>query len=226
MNNSFSKATIKGIIFDMDGTMIDNMMVHHRAWKRKLADYGLEMTLEEVKEKVHGINEEILLRLFGDRFTTEERRKISAEKEAEYRRIFLPELKLIPGLIEFLNKLNQAGIPMAIGTAAPPENANFVLNNLPIKHFFKAIWHSRSVENGKPHPEIYLKSADSLGLRPEECIVFEDSTTGAEAAQRAGCPCVVVTTTHTAEEFSHFPHVIRFINDFTEIVPEDILDFK
>ena len=198
----------------MDGTMIDNMMIHHRAWKNKLNQLGLNWTIEEVKEKVHGINEEILERLFGDRFSPEERKKISYEKEAEYRRIFLPRFKLVDGLASFLKANQELKIPMAIGTAAPPENVNFVLDHLPIKHYFQIVLHSKSVEKGKPDPEIYLKAAEGIGLQPNECIVFEDSPTGVEAAKRAGCPTIAITTTHAKEEFSHFPNVIRAIVNF------------
>ena len=85
-------------IFDMDGTMVDNMMVHHRAWQIKLAELGLEMELEAVRQTIHGKNEEILAKLFGDRFTPEEFKRISWEKENAYRRQFISSLKLIDGL--------------------------------------------------------------------------------------------------------------------------------
>ena len=84
---------MKGIIFDMDGTMIDNMMVHHRAWQQEMAAMGVSMTMEEIREKVHGINEEILVSLFGDRFTPEQRQTFSTRKEAAYRDLFRPDLK-------------------------------------------------------------------------------------------------------------------------------------
>lgn len=208
---------IKGIIFDMDGTMIDNMMVHHRAWQRKLSDLGLDMSIEEVKEKIHGINEEILARIFGDRFSVEERRQISWEKEAAYREIFLPDLKLIDGLSHFLEKIKAADIPMAIGTAAPPENANFVLDNLELWPYFKGVFHSKSVTKGKPDPEIFEKAAASMGLAASECLIFEDSVTGAEAAKRGGAKAVIVTTTHEKEEFAHFDHIVRFIEDYERL---------
>jgi beta-phosphoglucomutase len=205
---------LKGIIFDMDGTMVDNMLVHHRAWQRKLSELGLEMTLEEVKEKIHGINEEILKRLFGDRFSDEERRRIAWEKEAAYREIFLPQLQLMPGLPRFLEELNSAGIPMAIGTAAPPENAHFVIDHLELRPYFKGVFHSKSVTKGKPDPEIFEKAAASMGLAAADCLIFEDSVTGAEAAKRAGAQAVIVTTTHAREEFSRFDHIVRFIDNF------------
>ena len=76
-----SERQIKAILFDMDGTMIDNMMIHHRAWQRKLKEYGLDLSMAEVKERIHGVNEEILEREFGDRFTPEQRKRIAWEKE-------------------------------------------------------------------------------------------------------------------------------------------------
>lgn len=200
----------------MDGTMIDNMMVHHHAWKRKLASLGMEMTLEEVMEKAHGINEEIIERLFGDRFTPEDRRRISAEKETEYREIYLPDLKLIEGLEEMLNKLKAADFPMAVGTAAPPGNANFVVDNLKLAPYFKGIFHARHVSIGKPHPEIFQKAAESMGLSPEDCVVFEDSPTGVETALNAGSKAIAITTTHTEEEFAKYPNVLFYIKDYRD----------
>lgn len=208
---------MKGIIFDMDGTMVDNMMVHHRAWQKELAALGLNMPLEEVKEKVHGVNTEILERLFGDRFTPAERQQISDKKEAAYREIFKSELRLVDGLAALLKELHSAGIPMAIGTAAPAENVDFVLDQLNIRHYFQSVCHAGSVSQGKPHPEIFIKAAQGMGLAPNNCLVFEDSVTGAETAKRAEATAIIVTTTHAPEEFSDFDHIHQFIPDFTEI---------
>ncbi|MEL6251032.1 MAG: HAD family phosphatase [Bacteroidota bacterium] len=207
---------IKGLIFDMDGTMVDNMMVHHHAWQRKLASLGMEMSLEEVMEKAHGINEEIIARLFGDRFNPDERKKISAEKEAEYREIFRDQLKLVDGLKELLDDLMARDFPMAVGTAAPPENANFVVENLHLAPYFKGIFHARSVKKGKPDPEIFQLAAASMGLKPKDCLIFEDSLTGVETALNAGTKAVVITTTHTEEEFKKYPNVLFFIKDFRD----------
>jgi beta-phosphoglucomutase family hydrolase len=213
----------RAFIFDMDGTMVDNMMVHHRAWQRKLAALGLDLTLEEVRQSIHGINEEILERLFGDRFSPEERRRIAWEKEAEYRDIFLSELRLVPGLEAFLKSALQAGIRMGIGTAAPHENVQFVLENLHLRPLFGSVIDASQVIKGKPDPEVFLRVAEELGADPADCVVFEDSPTGAEAARRAGMQAVIITTTHTAEEFAHFEHVVRIISDFEEVRVEELL---
>lgn len=214
---------IQGFIFDMDGTMVDNMMVHHRAWQRKLAENGLELTLEEVREQIHGINEEIIERLFGDRFTPEQRHRIAWEKEAAYREIFLAELKLIDGLDRFLKEAHALGIPMGIGTAAPRENVDFVLDNLGLRPYFKAIFDARMVTKGKPDPEVFLKVAEALQLKPENCLVFEDSPTGAEASRRAGMTAIILTTTHTPGEFARFDHVLQLIPDFSGLQPHRLI---
>lgn len=217
------KRPIKGFIFDMDGTMIDNMMVHHRAWQQKLKEYGIDWTLEEVHAKVHGVNIELLERLFGDRFTREERIQISKEKEIAYRTIYQPEIKLIDGLTAFLDAAKLAKIPMAIATAAPPDNAYFVLENLPLSPYFKALFHSDDVTKGKPDPQVFELAADALGLPLQDCLIFEDSVTGAEAAYRAGCSAVILTTSHQEEEFSQYPHILQFAKDYHSINLKDLL---
>lgn len=208
---------IKGFIFDMDGTMVDNMMVHHRAWQRKLAELELELTLEEVRQQIHGINEEILERLFGERYTLEDRRRISQEKEMAYREIFLPELKLVNGLADFLQATYNADIIMGIATAAPLENVDFVLDNLNLRHYFKAVTHAGLVSKGKPDPEVLEKVATGMGIPLANCLVFEDTPIGAATAQRAGCVAYIVTTTHMPDEFADFPNILGFIKDFTEV---------
>lgn len=209
-------------IFDMDGTMVDNMMVHHRAWQIKLAELGLKMELEEVRQTIHGKNEEILAKLFGDRFTPEEFKRISWEKENAYRRQFISELKLIDGLPDFLQKVHSKGISMGVGTAAPAENVNFVLDNIyGLRNYFQTVVHAGMVSKGKPDPQVFQMVAQGMGVPIEECLIFEDSPTGVETAHRAGCQVVVVTTTHSKEEFERFPNVLRFIDNYLHL--DDLL---
>lgn len=213
---------MKAVIFDLDGTMIDNMMVHHRAWKNKLAEYGIELTVEEVQKRIHGVNIEILEREFPGRFTVEERIRIADEKEETYRQIYAPDLKLLDGLPNILHDLKASNILLGVGSAAPPENVNFVLNTLDLWHYFTAVRHSGDVERGKPDPQVYELLLDELHVSPQECLIFEDTRTGAIAASRAGCKVIVVTTTHNPVEFGDIPNVIKFISDFTEVSIDEI----
>ena len=211
-------------LFDMDGTMIHNMMVHHRAWQKTLNDLGLSLSLEEVRQSIHGINTEIIARLFGDRFSVEERTEIGNQKEAAYRAIFKDNLQLIDGLEIFLQDAVSQGVAMGIGTAAPRENVVFAVDKLSLHRYFSVVKDASDVQKGKPNPEVFLKVAEALNVSIQNSIVFEDSPTGVGAAHNAGCKAIVVTTTHTEAEFADFPNVVRFIKDFTEITVKEVLE--
>ena len=105
---------------------------------------------------------------------------------------------------------------MAIGSAAPPFNIDFVLDNLKLRHYFKAIVSADDVVESKPHPEVYQKAAKLLLAEPSACIVFEDAPQGVEAAANAGMACVVVTTMHAEKEFARYKNILFFIKDFTD----------
>ena len=220
--------TCNALIFDMDGTMIDNMMVHHRAWQRKLKSLGLELTIEEVKRDIHGVNLEIIERLFGDKYSIEEAKQIAREKEAEYREIYVNEVELLPGLKSFLDQAKEAGIPMGIGTAAPVENMDFILDTLELREFFSMLVHSGQVKKGKPDPEVFKSVAEGLDIPLEECLIFEDSPTGAKAAANGGAQSLILTTTHSVEEFEHINSIQGFLNNFKTCsiqASENLTDF-
>jgi beta-phosphoglucomutase len=165
--------------------------------------------------------------MFGpERFTLAEMNRLSYEKEERYQQEYLPQLQLLPGLNDFLESAYQQGIPMAIGSAAIPFNINFVLDNLNLRHFFKAIVSADDVVLSKPNPETYLKVAELLGVSPADCLVFEDVPKGAEAAANAGMNVVVLTTTHEEDEFTALSNVIHFSKDFTGKFFEGLVDIK
>lgn len=209
---------MKAFIFDLNGTMIDDMTYHTKAWQTLLNDeLGGNFTWDEVKPQMYGKNPEVLVRMFGpDRFTLDEMNRLSLEKEKKYQVEFFPHLKLLPGLNEFLENAYQQGIPMAIGSAAIPFNIDFVLDNLNIRHYFKAIVSADDVVLSKPNPETYLKAATLLNVTPTDCIVFEDVPKGAESAANAGMKAVVITTTHLEEEFDYLNNILCFARDFED----------
>jgi haloacid dehalogenase superfamily, subfamily IA, variant 3 with third motif having DD or ED len=223
----FCGTMAKAFIFDLNGTMIDDMQFHLKAWYHILNDeLGANLSWEAVKKEMYGKNSELLIRVFGkDRFTEDEMNKLSLEKEKRYQSEYIHHLRLIPGLQAFLEKAYALNIPMAIGSAAILFNIDFVLDNLHIRHFFPAIVSADDVQLSKPHPETYLKAAEQLGVAPADCLVFEDAPKGVEAAQNAGMASVVLTTLHEADEFAQYKNIVQFIKNYTRLTPEQLIDF-
>ncbi len=213
--------TAKGFLFDLNGTMIDDMQYHKQVWYDILTkDLGADLSWEEVASHMYGKNVELLIRIFGpDHFTMEEMDRLSVEKEKKYQELYKPQLKGLPGLETFLEKTKEKDIKMGIGSAAILFNIDFAIDGLNIRHYFDSIVGAENVKDSKPDPETYLKGAKELGLNPSDCIVFEDAPKGVEAAQNAGMKAVVLTTMHTAEEFSQYPNIIAFANDYTTLIP-------
>jgi beta-phosphoglucomutase len=218
----------KAFIFDLNGTMIDDMHYHAQAWYDILNnELKAGLSWDEVKVQMYGKNSELLERIFGkNHFSHEQMKQLSLEKERRYQKEFLPKLSLIKGLPQFLKEASQQNIPMAIGSAAIPFNIDFVLDNLKIREYFKAIVSADDVTESKPNPETFMKCAQILNVEPEACIVFEDAPKGVEAALNAGMESVVLTTMHHAEDFSSYKNVISFINDYSTIAPADFVSSK
>ncbi len=194
------------------------MSYHAEAWRSMInGELKGSLSPEEVKREMYGKNEEVLERIFGkNKFNVEEMSRISRQKEEAYQSAFRPHLTLIDGLPQFLQRAYQHNIPMAIGTAAIPFNIDFVLNNLNLRHYFKAIISADDVEKSKPHPETFLKAASALGVKPDDCIVFEDSPKGIETALNAGMRAVAVTTMHNKEDFKQYNNILLFIENYND----------
>lgn len=214
----------KAFIFDLNGTMIDDMQFHVKAWYHVLNDdLGARMSWDEVKSHMYGKNAELLIRVFGkNKFSPEEMNTISIEKEKRYQQEYRPHLRLIPGLQHFLQKAYEQNIPMAIGSAAIMFNIDFVLDGLNIRHYFKTIVSADDVSYSKPDPETYTKAARQLGVDPASCLVFEDAPKGVESALNAGMKSVVLTLLHEKYEFEKYPNVIRFIENYEGLAPGEI----
>lgn len=207
-------------IFDMDGVIADSNPYHKIALRQFCEQHGYRLTETDLREKIYGrTNKDWIPAVFGE-IDPERVRAFAQEKEALYREIYAPHIQPVPGLVEFLEKLEQAGIPRAVATSAPRENVDFTLEKTATMRFFDVILDESFVSKGKPDPEIYRKTVAALGLPPERCIVFEDSFAGVEAARAAGSRVVAITTTHTREEF---PSADIVIDDFKGLDPSTIL---
>ena len=212
------KTSPRALIFDLNGTMINDMEFHIQAWTEILnGELQAGLTPEQVKSQMYGKNSELFLRVFGEgRFKEEEIEYWSIEKEKRYQQAYRPHLALIPGLAHLLKKAWEKKIPMGIGSAAIPFNIDFILDQLDIRKYFSAIVSAADVLVSKPNPETFLKAANLLNTDVRVCLVFEDAPKGVEAAASAGMPCVVLTTMHNRNEFSHTGHVVEFIKDYTD----------
>lgn len=211
MNNSLLSRVDKilnhfeaeAVIFDLDGTLLDNNPYHLESWKKYLEKIGRNMTEEEYNANINGrTNKDVIRYIHGDKLNDEEALKYSLDKEALYREIYKPFIRPVNGLIEFLQILQDKNIPMAIATSGIQPNIDFMFEHVPIKKYFKVVVNSSHIKKGKPDPEIYIKTASLLGIPPKNYLVFEDAVVGISSAKAAGMKVIAIATTHPKEELS------------------------
>jgi beta-phosphoglucomutase family hydrolase len=195
-----SPTPLRAAIFDMDGTLVDNMRYHSEAWVAFSRKRGIEATAERFEREFAGKkNEDLLPLLLGRPIAPEEMVQLAEEKETHYRRLYAPHLALIRGAGDFIARLKAAKVRLAVATAAPPDNRNFVLDGLNIRNTFERVVGAEDVTRGKPAPDMFLAAAKLLGIEPSACVVFEDAINGILAARAAGMTAVGITSTTPAE---------------------------
>jgi beta-phosphoglucomutase len=215
----------RAFIFDMDGTIVDNMAFHTDSWLAFFARRGKTYDAEAFFRETAGAHgREILRERLGKDIPDDEIAVLAQEKDALYREMYAPHRKTIRGFDELVAKARTRGIPLAVATGSGPGNIDFLLDGLGIRRHFAAIAGSADVKRGKPHPDVFLKAAEQLGIAPEKCVVFEDAPLGVEAARRAGMRAIVLTTTLPAEAFAGYDNVIRIVRDFSELTEDDLFN--
>jgi beta-phosphoglucomutase len=184
-----------GLIFDLDGVIVDSMPMHEQAWREHLQ--GIAENADEIIAQMHGRrNDEIFRDLIGLKDEAEIFAH-GARKEETYRRMMGPRLKefLVPGVAEFLARTSH--LPVGLASNAEPANVDFMLQQSGLEKYFSVVVDGSQVDKPKPDPEIYLKAAREMGLEPRNAIVFEDSPTGVTAARKAGMRVVGILTAKT-----------------------------
>jgi beta-phosphoglucomutase family hydrolase len=193
---------IRGLLFDMDGVVCHNMPAHAEAWRRFFRARGIEIELRDFLVNTMGMpTRDVLAYYFKRKVPPEEAAALAAVKEALYRKLYLPRRRAMPGLRGFIKEARAAGHRLGLGTGSKEDNVTFILDGLGLRASFDAVVEAGDVVRGKPHPETFLKLADRLKVKPKDCVVFEDSLLGEEAARRAGMAVVAVTTSHRTDEF-------------------------
>ena len=200
----------RAFVFDLDGVVIDSMPLHTEAWRQYLN--GLGKASIDIEGRMHGRrNDEIVAAFIGDDLAPDEIFAHGAAKERLFREMMKPQLQrhLVPGVIQFIGRLN--GVPIGLASNAEPANIDFVLDGLGLRSRFQVVVDGHQVHRPKPFPDIYWRAAELLGVPIADCIVFEDSPTGIEAARASGARVVGVHT-HPGD----LPKVDLLIRDFLD----------
>ena len=212
---------MKAVLFDFNGTLFDDTRFHVRAWQKYMREkFGIALTLDEVRRDFIGPNNSTIFRnRFGDRFSAEEIRAFSREKEAEYRAAARAEgaLYLMEGAPELFDALTERGVPFALATASELDNVQFYLEDLGLKKWFTMdrIVYDQGLLPSKPDPAFYLEAARRLKMRPEDCVVAEDSPSGIQAAANARAGRIVaIDRTAPRAWLEANPAIFAIVHDF------------
>jgi beta-phosphoglucomutase len=193
---------MRAAIFDLDGTIVDNMPVHVEAFAIFVQRHGLTPLSMDDRKRLDGRrNREIFPDLFKRPLTDDEHVRYSDEKEALYRELSAGRLEPAPGLIALLDRLDAHGVPVAVATSAPPDNVRHTLAELRLDSRIGCIVRGDQVPRGKPFPDVFLAAAAKLGVDARECVAFEDAPIGIAAARAAGMKTVAVANSFTPDVF-------------------------
>ncbi|UOD28915.1 HAD family phosphatase [Massilia violaceinigra] len=216
-------ATRRAFIFDMDGTIVDNMSFHTESWIAFFQRRGKDIDADEFFRTTAGRQgKEIIRAEMGEHLNDDEVRVLNDEKELVYRELYEPHRKTVAGFDELIALAKEHNVALAVATAAPNANITFTLDGLDLRRHFDTVVGAADVARGKPNPDVFLLAAERCGVAPEHCIVFEDAPLGVEAARRAGMRAVVLTTTLPAGAFAEFGNVIHVASDFSELTIDEL----
>ncbi|MFZ3120271.1 MAG: HAD family phosphatase [Variovorax sp.] len=217
-------ARTDALIFDMDGTMVDSMPWHAKAWVEFARRRGMTLDVADLMRRTTGRNAfECACELMAREVTEAESAAITHEKESIYRALFGAVFAEVAGFGAFARSAAARGLKVAVGTAGDRHNIAFVMERLRMDPLPLAIVGGDEGFAGKPTPAIFLEAARRIGVAPEHCIVFEDAPFGIEAARRGGMRAVAVCTTHSAAELAG-PHVIAAVLDYDELAQSNFLE--
>jgi beta-phosphoglucomutase len=208
----------RAVIFDIDGTIVDNMHLHAEAFAVFAERHGLPPLTQQDRARLDGRrNSEIFPILFKREVSRDEWLAYEHEKEGLYRELSKGRLSPMRGLQSLIDCLRDARVPMALATSAPKPNVEHTLAELGLANAFPVIVRGDEVARGKPAPDVFIEAARRLGVDPADCLVFEDAPMGIEAAQAAGMRVVALTTSFTASHFNQLDTPPAFVcGDFED----------
>lgn len=215
---------VQGLIFDMDGTMIDSMPSHAQSWIAFARDHKLKIDVAELLRCTTGrTGAECMEQLFDRPMAKQEALDLIYQKERIYRELFAPVFAEVPGFKAFNALAHARGLRIGVGTAGDKHNIAFAMGHLLLEPMPHAMVGGDEGLPGKPDPSIFLEAARRIGADPKACIVFEDAPFGIEAARRAGMRAVAVCSSHTADQLVG-DHVIAHITSYHELIHNNFLE--
>jgi len=202
-----------GVIFDLDGVLVDSGAAHRESWTQLAAEAHVPMSDEFFAETFGQTNKDILTALFGRELPEAEWQRLGERKEELYREIVRGRVPVMPGAVALIEALRADGARLAVGSSGPPANIELCLDEMGVRRDFDVVVTGEDVTRGKPDPQVFLLVAERLGLGPERCVVVEDAVAGVEAARRAGMAAVALTSTHPRASFGHADLVVESLKE-------------
>jgi beta-phosphoglucomutase len=187
----------KGVLWDMDGVLVDTGEFHYQSWAAVLPDYGLQFSREFFRDTFGMNNRGILSLLLGEQLTPALLAEIGERKEEWFREAIRGQAHPLPGVHDWLRRLRDAGFRQGVASSAPPANIDTLVDELGLRDYFHVLVSGAGLP-GKPDPALFLEAAHQLRVPAARCVVVEDAVAGVEAAKRAGMKCIAVTTTNPA----------------------------
>jgi beta-phosphoglucomutase family hydrolase len=201
----------RAVIFDLDGTLTDNMALHAQAFERFALRHGLPPLTLAMRGRLDGKrNRDIFPILFERELPAGESEAYSQEKESIYRTLSQGKLRPLAGTLRLLAALRKRSVPVAVATSAPAENVKHTLAEIGLQQAFPHVVRSDEVPHGKPAPDVFLAAAQRVEAAPADCLVFEDAPMGVAAALAAGMTCVAVNSAFSGEQFAAHDAVPHF----------------
>ena len=216
---------LKAVIFDFDGVITDSEILHLRAFNQSLAQYGIEITKNDYYTMYLGFNDTDCYKLLIEKgllkMDEQQINTLMIQKKKIFEQLAKVEGKMIEGVRDFLNMLEQNNIPMAICSGSLLSEVEMVLEDARLRHLFEVVVSGEQVKKGKPDPEGFLLSLQRLNENREnpitanQCVVIEDSHWGLEAAKAAGMHTIAVTNSYDAEQLSMAEKIVDQLNELS-----------
>jgi len=216
------EADARAVIFDVDGVLVDSYRAHFEAWRAMGRELGQDLTQERFAASFGRRNAELMHELWGGAVPEDRFDWWGDWKEAAYREILMRDFPAMDGALDLIAALKAAGFRLAVGSSGPPENVAAALEGLDREGTFDVKVDGSEVTRGKPHPEVFLKAAEKLGLEPARCAVVEDAPAGVEAAERAGMAPIGLTGTAPRERLTR--HAVLVVDSLRELSPARIAE--